>query len=122
MPASPRAREVPRNGVLTAIEDFLADHGELRFARVPAFFGFGVIWHPEAGWSDAVAEAVAPWDNNPVLERLEANRVRHMVERYKMTRRLEREIDAAEESRSALRTLAGRVRRAVSRGGSAGER
>ena len=103
----------PRNGILTAVEDFLAERADLRFARVPAFFGFGVIWHSEAPWASAVAEAVAPWDGNPVLERLEANRVRHMVERYKMTRRLERELDAAEQSRSALRTLAGRVRRAV---------
>ena len=103
----------PRNGILTAVEDFLADHEELRFARVPAFFGFGVIWHPEAAWAEAVAETLAPWDGNPILERLEANRVRHMVERYKMTRRLERELDAAEASRPVLRTIAGRVKRAV---------
>ena len=31
---------------------------------------------------------IAPWDRNPVLARLEANRIRHMVERYRMTRRL----------------------------------
>ena len=36
----------PRNGILTAIEDFLAGHDELEFAKVPAFFGFGFIWHP----------------------------------------------------------------------------
>ena len=38
----------PRNGVLTAIEDFM-DRGEgLRLGRVPAFFGFGVLWARDA--------------------------------------------------------------------------
>ncbi len=114
----------PRNGILTAIEDFLANHGELRFARVPAFFGFGVIWHPEAPWAAKVDEAMSPWDANPVLERLEANRVLHMVERYKMTRRLERAMDEAEQQgqRPLLRRVAGRVKRVLSRGARAGER
>ena len=40
---------------------------------------------PSAPWAEAVGAAVAPWDRNPLLERLEANRVRHMVERYRMT-------------------------------------
>lgn len=112
----------PRNGTLTAIEDFLSGHEELRFAKVPAFFGFGVIWHAGAPWAGAVATAVAPWDGNPMLERLEANRVLHMAERYKMTRRLERELDAAESHPSALRSIAARLRSAVSRGGSAAGR
>ncbi|MFA5799560.1 MAG: class I SAM-dependent methyltransferase, partial [Candidatus Peribacteraceae bacterium] len=34
----------PRNGVLTAIEDFLAEHGEtLRFVIVPGSFGLGIL-------------------------------------------------------------------------------
>jgi hypothetical protein len=57
----------PRNGILTAVEDFLEDHAGLRFARVPAFFGFGVIWHPDAEWAPALAAAIEPWDQNPVL-------------------------------------------------------
>jgi hypothetical protein len=96
-----------RNGILTAVEDFLEEQPELRFAKVPAFFGFGVIWHPEATWAEAVADAVAPWDGNPILERLERNRVLHMVERYRMTRRLERAIDDAEEAEHVLRAIEG---------------
>jgi hypothetical protein len=39
----------PRNGVLTAVEDFLAETDEaLRFTTVPVFHGLGVIWSPEA--------------------------------------------------------------------------
>ena len=95
------------NGILTAVEDFLASRPELEFAKVPAFFGFGVIWHRDAPWAAAVAAAVAPWDCNPVLERLEANRVRHMVERYRMTRRLEIATDRLEQADAVLRALDG---------------
>src|SRR5207244_1635871 len=34
----------PRNGVLTAIEDFAAARDGVRLAIVPAFFGFAVAW------------------------------------------------------------------------------
>ncbi len=68
-----------RNGVLTAVEDFVAGREGLRLAVVPAFFGFGVVWHRDAPWADAVAEVIGPWDRNPVLERLEANRVFHVA-------------------------------------------
>jgi hypothetical protein len=95
------------NGILTAVEDFLAGHPELEFAKVPAFFGFGILWHPQAPWAGAVAQAVAPWDRNPVLERLEANRVLHLVERYRMTRRLEIAVDRGERADEVLAALQG---------------
>jgi hypothetical protein len=69
----------PRNGVLTAVEDFVAEREGLRLAVVPAFFGLGVVWHEDAPWASAVAEILAPWDRNPLLERLEANRVLHLA-------------------------------------------
>jgi hypothetical protein len=69
----------PRNGVLTAAEDFVAGHGGLRLAVVPAFFGLGVVWRADAPWADAVAAIVEPWDSNPLLERLERNRVHHLA-------------------------------------------
>jgi hypothetical protein len=96
----------PRNGVLTAIEDFLEAHDDLVFAQVPAFFGFGVIWQREAPWAEAVASTVAPWDRNPILERLENNRLLQMSERYRMTRQLERTVDAGENVNDLLRVLA----------------
>lgn len=68
-----------RNGVLTAAEDFVAGREELRLAVVPAFFGLGVLWHREAPWAEAVAAVIDPWDRNPLLERLEANRVLHIA-------------------------------------------
>ncbi len=68
-----------RNGVLTAIEDFLEGRGDLRLALVPAFFGLGVIWQRDAPYADALEELLGPWDRNPLLERLEANRVLHLA-------------------------------------------
>ena len=69
----------PRNGVLTAVEDFVGQHEGLRLAVVPAFFGLGVLWHERAPYADAVAEILEIWDRNPLLERLEANRVLHLA-------------------------------------------
>ena len=72
----------PGNGVLTAVEDFAAGREGLRLVVVPAFFGFGVLWHLESPWADEVAEILDPWDRNPWLERLEANRVHHIAESH----------------------------------------
>ena len=69
----------PRNGVLTAAEDFVGGREELRLAVVSAFFGFGAIWHREATWASDVAAILEPWDRNPMLERLEGNRVHHIA-------------------------------------------
>jgi Methyltransferase domain len=69
----------PRNGVLTAVEDFVDERAGLRLAIVPAFFGLGVVWHESAPWADALADVLEPWDRNSLLERLEANRVRHLA-------------------------------------------
>jgi hypothetical protein len=69
----------PGNGVLTAVEDFVAQHDGLRIAVVPAFFGFGAVWHRDAPWAAAIAEIVDPWEGNPVLRRLEENRLYHLA-------------------------------------------
>ncbi len=71
----------PKNGVLTALEDFVAAREWLNLAVVPAFFGFGILWPRQAPWAAAVAQIVAPYDRDPLVERLEANRVDHLVAR-----------------------------------------
>jgi SAM-dependent methyltransferase len=78
-PGSAAREGGPENGVLTAVEDFVAQRDGLRLAVVPAFFGFGAVWHREAPWAQAVAEILDPWDGNPVLERLEENRLYHLA-------------------------------------------
>jgi methyltransferase family protein len=79
----------PRNGLLTALEDFVAGRDELRLAVVPAFFGLGVLWQRDAPWADSVAAITGPLDRHPVLERLEANRVGHLAARYGLVRDVE---------------------------------
>lgn len=78
-PRSAAVEGGPRNGVLTAVEDFVAGREDLRLAVIPSFFGFGVLWSLKAPWADAVAAIVDPWDRHPLLERLEANRVHHLA-------------------------------------------
>ena len=95
----------PANGTLTAVEVFIGDRPDLRFAIVPAFFGLGLIWHREAPWADAVAELVAPWDRNPMLARLEENRIRQMTERYRITRLLDDLEARAEAQRAVLEAM-----------------
>lgn len=76
----PAAREGgPRNGVLTAVEDFVAAEPKLQLAVVPSFFGLGVVWHEDAPYAERLAQALAPLDRNPVIARLEANRVFHLA-------------------------------------------
>jgi Methyltransferase domain len=73
----------PGNGVLTAVEDYVEAHRGLRLAIVPAFFGFGVLWRQDASWAQAVGRILEPWDDNPILARLEANRVAHIIDRIR---------------------------------------
>jgi hypothetical protein len=79
----------PGNGVLTAIEDFAAGRDRVRLVVVPIFFGLGVLWHLDAPWSDAVAALLDPWDRNPLLERLEENRIFQIAQAFAATSQLE---------------------------------
>lgn len=65
----------PRNGVLTAVEDFLADRDDLVFARIPILFGLGFLYPRGAPWADALTALLGPFTEHPVLARLEENRV-----------------------------------------------
>jgi hypothetical protein len=73
-----------RNGVLTAVEDFVAGDDALRLAVVPAFFGFGVVWHAGASWAEAVAGIVAPLDRSGLIAGLESNRVGHIATEHEL--------------------------------------
>ncbi len=68
-----------RNGVGTAIEDFVEGRDDLRYVLVPAFFGLGVVWRSAASYSADLEALLAPWDRNPLVARLEANRVLHVA-------------------------------------------
>lgn len=95
----------PRNGVLTAVEDFVGAHDDLKLVVVPSFFGFGVVWHAGAAWSDELARFLEPWDRNPLLERLEANRVHHVAESHARAVELWRLRDRVARQEAVLRRL-----------------
>jgi hypothetical protein len=95
----------PRNGVLTAVEDFVADADDLRLAVVPAFFGFGAVWHVGAPWSDRVSSTLAPYDRNPLIARLEANRTHHIAVEHALRVELWRLRERQAQQEAVLRRL-----------------
>lgn len=73
----------PRNGVLTAVEDFIddvrADGRGIAFARIPAVFGLGILFGTDAEWAPALSELIIPWHENQLVARLEENRLRNYL-------------------------------------------
>jgi hypothetical protein len=65
----------PRNGVLTAVEDFLSTRPHLRFLRVAPVFGLGVLFDSRVPWAAAAETHLAPYAGSAFLERMERNRV-----------------------------------------------
>ena len=95
----------PRNGVLTAVEDFVDERGGLTLVVVPAFFGLGVVWHEDAPWAPAVAQLLEHWERNPLLERLEANRVLHLASSHYHLVQASRARERADRQEAVLRRL-----------------
>ncbi|MCP5395374.1 MAG: class I SAM-dependent methyltransferase [Sphingomonadaceae bacterium] len=73
----------PRNGVLTAIEDFISvadSEGQpLVFAHIPAVFGLGVLFDGSADWAEDVAGFLLPYHENDLIASLELNRLRNYL-------------------------------------------
>ena len=70
----------PKNGVLTAIEDFAQPYeDEVYFAFVPAVFGLGVLFSSNEVWSDDVNRFLLPYHNNSLLAKLEENRLQNYL-------------------------------------------
>ncbi len=90
-PKSAEREGGPRNGVLTGIEDFIAESDRLRLAVVPAFYGFGVLWHQDAPWASGLQTVIEPWDANPVLAALESNRLEHLARSHSRLMQLARQ-------------------------------
>lgn len=113
-----------RNGVLTAVEDFLASRPGLEYRQVDAVFGVGYVFPAEAPWAPRVRELLDPWHGNQLVGRLERNRVRlyaRVLELQDQLRRvglragrgsleLEDRIEALEAENAALRLERARLR------------
>ncbi|HEY6398395.1 MAG TPA: class I SAM-dependent methyltransferase [Solirubrobacteraceae bacterium] len=81
-PRSAEREGGPRNGVLTAIEEFAAERPKLTLAVVPSFFGLGALWHRDARWAQDVARIIEPLQRDSLLARLEENRVLHIAQEH----------------------------------------
>jgi hypothetical protein len=104
-PRSARHEGGPRNGVLTAVEDFVELRGDVRLVVVPAFFGFGALWAVDAPYAAALERLLGPWDRHPILERLEANRVHHLAAAYERRAELWRAHRRLERQEQVMRRL-----------------
>ena len=73
----------PRNGVLTAVEDFIAAAStpdrSLAYIHIPAVFGLGVVFDGSAPWADAVRALLGQWHDDPLLAAMEVNRLRNYL-------------------------------------------
>jgi hypothetical protein len=89
-----------RNGVLTAVEDFLAAHPGLEYRQVAPIFGVGFVYAADAPYGPRLRELLDPWHESRLLERLERNRVRLYARVLELQRELERA--GLHRSRTAL--------------------
>jgi hypothetical protein len=79
----------PRNGVLTAVEDFAARHGEDFFwARIPGVFGLGVLFDRSHPAAEAIVTLLAPLHDHPLLARLESSRLANYLKVIELQDRL----------------------------------
>jgi hypothetical protein len=68
-----------RNGVLTAVEDFLRDRPDLALRKLPVVFGVGFVFPDDAPWAGRVKELLDPWHESRMAQRIERNRVQLYV-------------------------------------------
>lgn len=113
-----------RNGVRTAVEDFMEAREDLRFVVVPAIFGLGVLYSATAPYADALDRLLGPLERNPLLERLERNRIDLYMELLEQRDRVselglrqgrllaeyDRSLTAAEAEAAALRLEVAKLR------------
>jgi hypothetical protein len=113
-----------RNGVRTAVEDFVAGREDLQFVHVPSIFGVGFVYSRSAPHAGAVAALLDPLDGNPLLERLERNRVDLYLKvielqdaasdtglaQGRLIAEYDRSLTAAEQEAAALRLELGKMR------------
>ena len=69
----------PRNGVLAAVEEFIAVKTDYELIVIPSVFGVAVLVPRGEHWSPAVTTLVRRWGDHPLLVRLETNRVEMFI-------------------------------------------
>ena len=67
------------NGVLAAVEAFVARKTDYELIVIPSVFGVAVLVPREEPWTHVVAPLVHRWADHPLLTRLEANRIEMFI-------------------------------------------
>lgn len=79
----------PRNGVLTAVEDFMAvSQRKLHWLHVPAVLGLGVLVDTNHPAAKDIVEYYAPFHNNPLLQTLERDRIKKYLQLLEQEQKL----------------------------------
>lgn len=65
----------PRNGVLTAVEDFMKETPGYELFLIPVIFGLGFLVSSSHPALDSLRKLLSPYDRNPLLEIMEKNRL-----------------------------------------------
>lgn len=70
----------PKNGVLTAVEDFMATtQDQYLYINVPAILGLGVLIDKRHPHADVLSEYYGVYHNNPIMELIERDRISHYL-------------------------------------------
>lgn len=93
----------PRNGVLTAVEDFADAHETLTLRVVPCVFGLGFLYASTAPWAAELDAYLKPYDRSPLLERLEDNRIALFLEVLRLQDELDRRAGQQAQTVGGLR-------------------
>ena len=80
----------PRNGVLTAVEDFAEPLGDdVAFALIPGVFGLGILFSAHAPWARQLSDYLIPYNQNEILATLEEIRLRNYLQVIALQDRIE---------------------------------
>jgi hypothetical protein len=81
----------PKNGVLTAVEDFISTtKTEYHWFNIPAILGLGVLIDVKHPLANIIAEFYKPYHNNPVMEMCERDRVSQYIYAVQLSDRLKK--------------------------------
>jgi len=99
----------PRNGVLTAVEDAMAERPDLRLVKVPCVFGVGYLWSRDAPYAEALEAELGHLDEDPLLATLEANRLRLYLQVLDLQDGVRRDLLRADRTLADLQAQLGRL-------------
>lgn len=106
----------PRNGVLTAVEDFLSDADRgWRFHHLPVIHGLGILAPPARGGGPALSAFLEELEFSPacskILEKTEWERLRELTHNAVLERQARNHAETLERMRAREREYVARIRR-----------